>query len=39
LNGPEAAGLLVQMFFFVTCLSRVGGALGAKMLGNQKSGA
>jgi hypothetical protein len=38
-NGPEIAGQLVQMFFFATCLSMVGGALGAKMVGNQKSGA
>jgi len=39
LNGQEAVGLLIQMFFFVTCLSMVGGALGAKLVGNQKSGA
>jgi hypothetical protein len=38
-NAPAAAGQLVQMFFLVTCLSMVGGALGAKLIGNQKSGA
>jgi hypothetical protein len=31
--------LLGALFVFVTCLSMVGGALGAKMVGNQKSGA
>jgi len=30
---------LGALFVFVTCLSMVGGALGAKMVGNQKSGA
>jgi hypothetical protein len=30
---------LGALFVFVTCLSMVGGALGAKLIGNQKSGA
>jgi hypothetical protein len=38
LNGPAAAEMLVQVFFFVTCLSMVGGALGAKMVGSRKPG-
>jgi hypothetical protein len=31
--------ILGALFVFVTCLSMVGGALGAKIVGNQKSGA
>jgi hypothetical protein len=38
-NSQEVAGQLVLLFFFVTCLSMVGGALGAKLAGNRKSGA
>ena len=32
-NGPEIAILLAQLFFFITCLSMIGGALGAKLVG------
>ncbi|HUI54191.1 MAG TPA: hypothetical protein VLY04_04425 [Bryobacteraceae bacterium] len=32
-NAPEMAGQLVVMFFFVTCLSMAGGALGARLVG------
>lgn len=32
-NAPEMAGQLVVMFFFVTCLSMAGGALGARIVG------
>ena len=32
-NGPEIAILLAQLFFFITCLSMIGGALGAKLAG------
>lgn len=32
-NGPEIAILLAQLFFFITCLSMIGGALGAKLIG------
>jgi len=32
-NGPEIAILLAQLFFFITCLSMAGGALGAKLMG------
>jgi hypothetical protein len=35
-NGPELVGQLVVTFFIVTCLSMVGGALGAKMVGSPK---
>jgi uncharacterized membrane protein YvbJ len=32
-NGPEIAILLAQLFFFITCFSMIGGALGAKLAG------
>jgi hypothetical protein len=31
--------VLAALFVFVTCLSMVGGALGARIVGGQKSGA
>jgi len=33
-NGPELIGQLIITFFFVMCLSMVGGALGAKLMGS-----
>ncbi|MGA2268042.1 MAG: hypothetical protein ABSH44_06180 [Bryobacteraceae bacterium] len=32
-SGSEVAIFLMQLFFFITCLSMVGGALGAKLAG------
>ena len=35
-NGRAVVGQLIFMFFFVTCLSMAGGALGAKLVGSPK---